>query len=245
MKKEEGCGQSSSLILHGKRSMPDLQAGAVGEGSGNDFENVIDPTDKKQAAGEKVQDTGSDLSHIKAMNSPIAQKNGQHQRKQLAFRAFIGIRIATHILIIIVVIVIIIDNNSGLLRVGLLIRLLIRLLVGLLIGILIGLLLRLLIRLVGLLIRVLIGLLLVQLLVGLVRLIRFLIRLLVRVLIRLIRLIRLLTGLLHRLHGSAAIGTEICIFRIRAAIWTEHFLHSLTGIRFQKTSRFPVYSILS
>lgn len=243
MKKEEGCGQSSSLILHGKWSMPDLQAGAVGEGSGNDFENVIDPTDKKQAAGEKVQDTGSDLSHIKAVNSPIAQKNGQHQRKQLAFRAFIGIRIATHILIIIIVVVI--DNNGGLLGIGLLIRLLIRLLVGLLIGILIGLLLRLLIRLVGLLIRVLIGLLLIQLLVGLVRLIRFLIRLLVRVLIRLIRLIRLLTGLLHRLHGSAAIGTEICIFRIRAAIWTEHFLHSLTGSRFQKTSGFPVYSILS
>ena len=223
--------------------MPDLQAGAVGEGSGNDFENVIDPTDKKQAAGEKVQDTGSDLSHIKAVNSPIAQKNGQHQCKQLAFGAFIGIRIATHILIIIVVIVI--DNNSGLLGIGLLIRLLIRLLVGLLIGILIGLLLRLLIRLVGLLIRVLIGLLLIQLLVGLVRLIRFLIRLLVRVLLRLIRLVRLLTGLLHRLHGSAAIGAEICIFRIRAAIWTEHFLHSLTGIRFQKTSRFPVNSTLS
>ena len=81
---------------------------------------------KKQAAGEKVQDTGSDLSHIKAMNSPIAQKNGQHQRNQLAFGAFIGIRIATHILIIIVIII---DNNSGLLRVGLLIRLLIRLLV--------------------------------------------------------------------------------------------------------------------
>lgn len=125
------------------------------------------------------------------------------------------------------------------LGIGLLIRLLIRLLVGLLIGILIGLLLRLLrllIRLVGLLIRVLIGLLLIQLLVGLVRLIRFLIRLLVRVLIRLIRLIRLvrlLTGLLHRLHGSAAIGAEICIFRIRAAIWTEHFLHSLTGNRFK------------
>lgn len=233
MKKEEGCEQSSSLILHGKRSMPDLQAGAVGEGSGKDFENVIDPTDKKQTAGEKVQDTGSDLSHIKAVNSPIAQKNGQHQRKQLAFGAFIGICIATHILIIIVV-VIIIDNNSGLLGIGLLIRLLIRLLVGLLIGILIGLLLRLLIRLVGLLIRVLIGLLLIQLLVGLVRLIRFLIRLLVRVLIRLIRLVRLLTGLLHRLHGSAAIGAEICIFRIRAAIWTEHFLHSLTGNRFKK-----------
>lgn len=243
MKKEEGCEQSSSLILHGKRSMPDLQAGAVGEGSGNDFENVIDPTDEEKSAGEKVQDTGSDLSHIKAMNSPIAQKNGQHQRKQLAFGAFIGIRIATHILIIIIVVVI--DNNGGLLGIGLLIRLLIRLLVGLLIGILIGLLLRLLIRLVGLLIRVLIGLLLVQLLVGLVRLIRFLIRLLVRVLIRLIRLIRLLTGLLHRLHGSAAIGTEICIFRIRAAIWTEHFLHSLTGSRFQKTGRFPIYSILS
>ena len=231
------------MILHGKQSMPDLQTGAVGEGSGKDFENVIDPTDKKQTAGEKVQDTGSDLSHIKAVNSPIAQKNGQHQRKQLAFGAFIGIRIATHILIIIVVIVI--DNNSGLLGIGLLIRLLIRLLVGLLIGILIGLLLRLLIRLVGLLIRVLIGLLLIQLLVGLVRLIRFLIRLLVRVLIRLIRLVRLLTGLLHRLHGSAAIGAEICIFRIRAAIWTEHFLHSLTGIRFQKTSRFPVNSTLS
>lgn len=224
------------MILHNKRSMPDLQTGAVGEGSGKDFENVIDPTDKKQTAGEKVQDTGSDLSHIKAVNSPIAQKNGQHQRKQLAFGAFIGICIATHILIIIVV-VIIIDNNSGLLGIGLLIRLLIRLLVGLLIGILIGLLLRLLIRLVGLLIRVLIGLLLIQLLVGLVRLIRFLIRLLVRVLIRLIRLIRLvrlLTGLLHRLHGSAAIGAEICIFRIRAAIWTEHFLHSLTGNRFKK-----------
>ena len=224
------------MILHGKRSMPDLQTGAVGEGSGKDFENVIDPTDKKQTAGEKVQDTGSDLSHIKAVNSPIAQKNGQHQRKQLAFGAFIGICIATHILIIIVV-VIIIDNNSGLLGIGLLIRLLIRLLVGLLIGILIGLLLRLLrllIRLVGLLIRVLIGLLLIQLLVGLVRLIRFLIRLLVRVLIRLIRLVRLLTGLLHRLHGSAAIGAEICIFRIRAAIWTEHFLHSLTGNRFKK-----------
>lgn len=232
MKKEEGCGQSSSLILHDKRSMPDLQTGAVGEGSGKDFENVIDPTDKKQTAGEKVQDTGSDLSHIKAVNSPIAQKNGQHQCKQLAFGAFIGICIATHILIIIVVIVI--DNNSGLLGIGLLIRLLIRLLVGLLIGILIGLLLRLLIRLVGLLIRVLIGLLLIQLLVGLVRLIRFLIRLLVRVLIRLIRLVRLLTGLLHRLHGSAAIGAEICIFRIRAAIWTEHFLHSLTGNRFKK-----------
>lgn len=220
------------MILHDKRSMPDLQTGAVGEGSGKDFENVIDPTDKKQTAGEKVQDTGSDLSHIKAVNSPIAQKNGQHQCKQLAFGAFIGICIATHILIIIVVIVI--DNNSGLLGIGLLIRLLIRLLVGLLIGILIGLLLRLLIRLVGLLIRVLIGLLLIQLLVGLVRLIRFLIRLLVRVLIRLIRLVRLLTGLLHRLHGSAAIGAEICIFRIRAAIWTEHFLHSLTGNRFKK-----------
>ena len=219
------------MILHNKRSMPDLQTGAISEGSGKDFENVIDPTDKKQAAGEKVQDTGSDLSHIKAVNSPIAQKNGQHQRKQLAFGAFIGICIATHILIIIIVVVIIIDNNSGLLGIGLLIRLLIRLLVGLLIGILIGLLLRLLIRLVGLLIRVLIGLLLVQLLVGLVRLIRFLIRLLVRVLIR---LIRLPTGLLHRLHGSAAIGTEICIFHIRAAIWTEHFLHSLTGNRFKK-----------
>lgn len=115
------------MILHDKRSMPDLQTGAVGEGSGKDFENVIDPTDKKQTAGEKVQDTGSDLSHIKAVNSPIAQKNGQHQCKQLAFGAFIGIRIATHILIIIVVIVI--DNNSGLLGIGLLIRLLIRLLV--------------------------------------------------------------------------------------------------------------------